>query len=733
MPAHRYRHAPPMLQPPIPNREPVDFQPYGLRWQRRWKTAFAVLVTTIAAFAALAAQQAPTYSSSGKLLLRSNRLQALPSQSSRSLRTEAESLRARPLLDRTIQALKLQDHQGQPVQAADLAAAIAVTEVSGADILKVTYTDRQRDRAALVINQLLQEYIQHNIATHRTDANAAQELIDQALPQAESNLRQIDAAIREFKERRTISDVNGDQQRLATTVSTIENQITQAHTELAEANTRYLSLRNQLQMDPQQALTATALSQSTAVQQAIAQLQELEGQVQLERTRLQDSHPRLADLQQKVQVLRQLVNQRVVETVGSAADSGQNAAQNAAQNPTQNPTLGAMQLTLVQDYLGADIHRNTLAQRVKSLTQAHQSYRQRLGQFPQFEQQQQDLQRRLEVAQSTYTSLSQQQQTVQTAPPTLGTASVIENAIPAPLANSHNQLLLIAMGVLLGSLLASATIVGLELGDRSIKSVKQAREVFGYSCLGLIPDWGDPRQAKRQMGLVPQLPVRDMPRSLVSAAYRMVQANLRFVNIDSSLRSVVVTSSVPREGKSTVAANLAATMAQLGRRVLLIDGDLHHPTQHHIWGMENTAGLSDVVIGQVTLQQAIQPAMPNLDILTAGVMPPSPLTILDSHRMANLIKGMETLYDMVIIDSPPLIVEAEALTFGRLVQGTLLVVRPGLLPIAAAKAAKELLQHSGQAVFGMVINSAVLEPETDRHYDYNRDYSSREAGVRAIA
>ncbi len=721
MPAHRPHPAPPVLQPAT-TPEGVDFQPCGLLWKRRWKTAFAVLATTIAVFAALAAHQKPTYSSSGKLLLRHNRLSALPNQSSRSLRTEAENLRSRPLLDRTIQALKLRDDQGQPVQAADLAAAIAVTEIPGADILKVTYTDRQRDRAAQVINQLLQEYIQHNIATHRTEANATQELIDQALPTAAANLRQIDAAIREFKESRTISDVNGDQQRLATTVSTIENQITQANTELTEANTRYLSLRNKLEMDPQQALTATTLSQSTGVQQAIGQLQQLESQVQLERTRLQDSHPRLADLQQKVQVLRQLVNQRVVETVGSAENSGQNAA------------FGEMQLSLVQDYLGADIARNTLAQRIQSLTQAHQSYRQRLGQFPQFEQQQQDLQRRLEVAQSTYTSLSQQQQTVQlAAPQTQGTVSLVENAIPAPLANRHDKLMLIGMGALLGSLLASATIVGLELADRSIKSVKQARALFGYSCLGLIPYWGNPRQAQRQMGLVPQLPVRDMPRSLVSAAYRMVQANLRFVNVDSSLRSVVVTSSVPREGKSTVAANLAATMAQLGRRVLLIDGDLHHPTQHHIWGMENTAGLSDVIIGQVALGQAIRSAMPNLDILTAGVMPPNPLTILDSHRMANLIQGLETLYDMVIIDSPPLIVEAEALTLGRLAQGTLLVARPGRLPIAAAKAAKELLQHSGQAVFGMVINSAVLEPETYRHHDYNRDYSNREAGVTTIA
>jgi polysaccharide biosynthesis transport protein len=689
--------------------------------KRRWKPAVAVMATTIAAITALAASQKPTYTASGKLLLRPNRLTALTNQPSRALRTESETLLSRPMLDRTIQALKLRDDQGKTVQVAHLAAAIQVTEVAGADVLKVTYSDRQRDRAAKVINQLLQEYIKSNLATQRAEARTTREFIDQALPQAETNLRQLDAAIRQFQESRMIADINGDRERLATAVSTIEHQITQANTELTETNARYLALRQQLQMDPPQALMASALSQSASVQQVIAQLQQLESQVKLESTRLQDGHPRIADLQQKVQVLRQIVNQRIVETVGNG------------QNPRQNTAFGAMQLTLVQDYLGADIARNSLAQRVKSLTQAYQSYRQRLGQFPEFEQQQHNLQRRLEVAQANYASLSQQQQAAQLAEQQIGgTVSLVESAIPAPPA-SGDGLMFLGMGLLLGSGLASATVLGLELADRSIKSVKEARELFGYSCLGLIPYWGNPRQAKQQMGLVPQLPVRDMPRSLVSAAYRMVQANLRFVNVDSSLRSVVVTSAVPREGKSTVAANLAATMAQLGRRVLLIDGDLHHPTQHHIWGLENGAGLSDVIIGQIALRQAIQAAMPNLHILTAGGMPPSPLTILDSHRMNKLIKGLETVYDMVIIDSPPLIVEAEALTLGRLAQGTLLVARPGILPTAAAKAAKELLQHSGQSVFGMVINSALLEPEAYRHADYNRDYYSREAGVTAIA
>lgn len=713
--------------------ESADLKQYWLVLKRRWKPAAAVFASTVAALSVVSSQQQPTYTSSGKLVLRSNRVPSLTSvdgnaggselgslksltQQNSPLRTEAENILSRPVLQRTIDALKLQDDEGQAIKPDSLARDIIVKEVPGADVLKVSYTDASRDRAAQVVNQLLQEYIKSNIATTRSEARAAREFIEKELPKAETNLQQVDMALRRFKERSNIADLGNEQQMLSSSIGAIENQITQARTELSATDAQFVGLQQQLQMAPQQALMASSLSQSAGVQQAVNQWQQLQSQLELERTRLQDGHPRIQALRQQEQTLRQLIRQRMVETVGSSQAS------------LQNLSLGDVKQTLIKEYLAAQTGRISLAQRLKALDQARTSYRQRLSVLPQLEQQQRELQRRLDVAQATYASLLRRMQEVQLVErQTVGTASILENAIPAAQASGVNRAMFLGVGVLLGSLLASATMLGLELSDRSIKTVKEAKELFGYSTLGTIPFWGNPRWAKRQMGQVPQLPVREMPRSLVSAAYRMVQANLRFVNIDSTLKSVVVTSSVPKEGKSTVAANLAATMAQLGRRVLLIDADLHHPTQHRIWDVVNQDGLSELIIGQTALRKSIKPVMRNLDLLTAGVMPPNPLAILDSHRMVKLIKGLETVYDMVIIDAPPLVVEAEALTLGKWAQGTMLVVRPGVLPIDAAKAAKELLLQSGQSVCGMVINSAVMEPDTYRHNYYNRDYYRKES------
>ncbi|MFM2429057.1 MAG: hypothetical protein RLZZ511_270 [Cyanobacteriota bacterium] len=718
--------------------EPIDLQQYTLVLKRRWKPALTVFATTALAATALASQQKPTYTASSKVVFRSNRLPALTSlakpeiastsspgslgslsaltQQNSPLRTETENILSRPVLDRTIAALNLQDQTGKPIKATDLAKEIKVKEVPGADVLKVTYSDRNADRAAQVINQLLQEYIKTNIATTRSEARAAREFVAQELPKAEANVQRLDARLRDFKERNQIADLSGEQQSVTNTLNALGNQITQTNTELSEANARYGHLQGKLAMDPEQALAASALSQSPGVQQAVNQWYDSQSQLQQELTRYKDNHPRTAELKRKEATLRQLLEQRMAQTVN-----------NSIPGDLQQVSLGEAKQTLVKDYLNADMARRSLRDRLQSLLQAQAAYKGRLQQLPQLEQQQRDLQRRLDVAQTTYAGLSQRFQESQLIErQTVGTANIIESAIPSDKPSGSGKVMFVGLGVLLGSLLASAAVLGCELADRSIKTVKEAKEVFGYSCLGTIPFFGNPRQAKRQLGLVPQLPAKDMPRSIVGAAYRMLQANLRFINVDSSLRSVVVTSAIPKEGKSTVAANLAATMAQLGRRVLLIDADLHHPTQHNIWQREPEAGLSDLIAGHVPLRQVVRPAMPNLDLLSAGVMPPNPLAILDSHRMAKLIRGLETVYDLVIIDAPPLMVEAEALTLGRLAQGILLVARPGLLPTQSAKAAKELLDRSGQTVFGLVINSAVLEPETYHHTDYNRDYIARE-------
>jgi capsular exopolysaccharide synthesis family protein len=187
------------------------------------------------------------------------------------------------------------------------------------------------------------------------------------------------------------------------------------------------------------------------------------------------------------------------------------------------------------------------------------------------------------------------------------------------------------------------------------------------------------------------------------------------------VRVITITSAVPKEGKSTVSANLALAIAQLGFQVLLIDADMRHPSQHAVWELPNSIGLSNVIVEQIQLKTAIAEAMPNLYVLTSGLLPPNPLALLNSRRMASLIEDFSQRYDYVIIDTPPLSAAADARILSAMTDGMLIVVQPKLVDSASAIAAQELLEQSGQNVLGMVINGVNPENEPDSYF-YAKEY-----------
>jgi capsular exopolysaccharide synthesis family protein len=204
----------------------------------------------------------------------------------------------------------------------------------------------------------------------------------------------------------------------------------------------------------------------------------------------------------------------------------------------------------------------------------------------------------------------------------------------------------------------------------------------------------------------------------------MLQSNLRFLKSDQTLKTIVVTSCSPGEGKSTIAANLALTMVQQGFSVLLIDADLRRPMQHRIWEAHQFKGLSDVLVGQIAAEQAIQTVEEGLQILSAGVIPPNPGALIDSNRMADLLQDFSTTYDYVIIDTPPLLVANESRGLAQLADGLMLVVRPGVADSNNATAAKTLLAQVESKVLGLVLNGIETAKEPDSYYHYASEYNA---------
>jgi polysaccharide biosynthesis transport protein len=265
------------------------------------------------------------------------------------------------------------------------------------------------------------------------------------------------------------------------------------------------------------------------------------------------------------------------------------------------------------------------------------------------------------------------------------------------------------LGGLLGAVAAITVMWILETQDGSLKTTAEAQTVLGGNLLAVIPDVGAISPPANTAALI----VKTHPDSAASQAYRVLQTRLNGLDFDGSVcqpvRQIAITSSIPREGKSTTLANLALTLAELGQRVLLIDADLRLPSQHEIWGVSNRCGLSNVIAVGLHPQQVIRPVAQNLDLLTAGVSMSNPLVLLDSRRMATLLEHFGNTYDYILIDTPPVTVAADALVIGKMVDGLLMVVRPGLVETSMVQTAHDLLHHSGQTVLGNVINGSKLE------------------------
>lgn len=195
------------------------------------------------------------------------------------------------------------------------------------------------------------------------------------------------------------------------------------------------------------------------------------------------------------------------------------------------------------------------------------------------------------------------------------------------------------------------------------------------------------------------------PLSPVSEQYRTIRTNLQFASVDKELKTILVTSSSPSEGKSMTTANLATVYAQTGQKVLLIDADLRKPTVHYTFRLDNLRGLSNILVGDLQIKEAVNTSdIENLDIISSGPIPPNPSELLGSKMMQKFIKEASEIYDVILFDTPPVLAVADAQILANYVDGSLLVIRSNKTEYEAATRAKTTLENAGAKLLGTVLN-----------------------------
>jgi succinoglycan biosynthesis transport protein ExoP len=285
------------------------------------------------------------------------------------------------------------------------------------------------------------------------------------------------------------------------------------------------------------------------------------------------------------------------------------------------------------------------------------------------------------------------------------------NTIPVKPKTAQNTVLALVAGILL----ATAVVFAVDTLDDTIKDPEEVRRKFGLPILGMIA-WHE---------TTPDKPIAlAEPRSPTAEAFRSLRTNLTYASVDRPLRRILITSPTPQDGKTTVACSLSVVLSQNDKKVLLLDADLRKPQVHQVFGFQNRIGLSDLFLRPPESPSGVLHAISGhtLALMTSGPLPPNPSELLTSQMMGKILDMLNQTFDLIVIDTPPLLTVTDAAALAPAMDGVVLVAKPGKTKLREFKQALEQLQAVKARVLGVVLND--VNPRSRKYgYYYNRYYS----------
>ena len=419
----------------------------------------------------------------------------------------------------------------------------------------------------------------------------------------------------------------------------------------------------------------------------IEQYRKLQQSVTDARVKYTDDHPAMKNLLNEIENIEDRLKGTIARTGG-------------------NLTLEAF-LTLKEDLTKTDADIVDLQTAITSWTRQIDEIRRDLEGYPEKLVQLQSMQSRQTSARESYKSWSDRLQEIEFKKSMVpGNAEILDRAVkPSPAISKPTSLVL----ALLVSLMLSFGIGFLiEFADTTLRTPEEITGTIGLGYLGSISKVDEPQSVVFAHG---------KPINQIAEAYTRIYSNIKFAEVESPLHSILVTSACKGEGKSTTLVNLACAIAAAGKRVVVVDTDLRNPSLQRILGLKHSVGVTSVLAGEATLDEAIKPSgHPGLTILPSGPIPPNPAELLHSQRMKEMIKDLEGRYDLVIFDSPPTLLVADAMLLGGELDAAIIVAESGGVSRRAVQQVKESLQLSKTRILGVILNKVFLT--AGAYYNY---------------
>ncbi|HEX9934491.1 MAG TPA: polysaccharide biosynthesis tyrosine autokinase, partial [bacterium] len=511
------------------------------------------------------------------------------------------------------------------------------------------------NEAAFIANIWMEEYRSLDIRESQGEVSAMRQFLEEKLKGVQQTLSNSEEALKEYKETHGVTELTAETEQLIKQTADFESSYQASRTEL-EANEKRLEyLKGQLDENQRAVIEEATNVSSPVIQELQKQMAQLIADKAAYEQQLRGAgyntqgDPKLRQMEQRLKGIKESL---LVETK-KLVRSGRGVSLNPLN----------FSESLLNSILQIETENKSLRAKVRAFGEVVQRYNRDMNALPEKSLKLAQLQREAEVSNSIFMMLREKFEESRIAEASqIGSVRIVDYAEPPRTPIKPNKKVNILLGIMVGLGLGIGVTFAREYIDTSLKSIEDV-ERLQFPVLGAIPFIASQkinRQLQTPNGelikIESRLVTHFAPNSTVSEAYRSFRTNVQYAKVDQAFRSLLLTSPGPGEGKSTSTANLAITFAQMGAKTLLIDADLRRPVLHGIFAQSRDEGLTNVLVGKLPLEDAIKPLkIRNLYLLTSGTPPKNPSEFLASKVMHRLLHKMENQFDLVLLDSPPVI------------------------------------------------------------------------------
>ncbi|GAB4174219.1 MAG: polysaccharide biosynthesis tyrosine autokinase [Calditrichia bacterium] len=602
-----------------------------------------------------------------------------------------------------------------------------VTPKKDTDVIEIVFSASTPWEAKTICNAIAERYLDLNREFNRSEFTELRKFLEHQIVKKGEELKLSEDALKRFKQEEKLVSLDEETQELVSRFAEVESKLEETRVELNAALEAKRTLEEQLEHRKKALSVETVQISSPLLKELqneyarlVAQKVKYETLIEQDRIDPQNFSKEIASMDEKIQAIQKKLREEAMKISNTSM------------------VTDPLQLTqeIVSQLLDIETKIKTLSSQLKSLQEIVNEYDLKLSVLPDKALELARLERRLKVDQATFIMMNEKlEETKISEAGQKENVRILDYAIAPLYPVKPKKKLNMLLGLLIGLGLGVGVTFLIEYLDNSIKSMEEL-EKLGKPVLAAIPVISSEEIENKMKEMAERNSTQDLsmlegqqietrlvthfdPKSPISEAYRTLRTNIHFSKTDKKIKSLLVTSSGPKEGKSTTVANLAITHAQMGFKTVIVDTDLRRPVIHHIFGLEKDMGVTNYIVNKTDIKDIIKPSLvDNLYIIPSGPLPPNPAELLASDKMKQFINELKETFDMVIFDSPPVIAVTDAQLISSETDGSVLVVKSEQTNRDMLRRTLLLLENVNADLLGFIYNHVLV----GRGYGYDYYY-----------